>query len=190
MLVILSGVSGAGKDTIKRELMKRVENTDTIPSYTSRERRETDIEGQYYYISKPEFEQKVEEGEFYEYSLHHGNYYGTSKKVIDEKLKSGKIIIKDIDVNGTNNLIKLLKDETKIVTIFLKVPKKELERRLKEREQKPKLDEIIERLNRFEYEESKIKIYDYVIKNNDLEKTLNIIQNIIEQEQIVKNPEF
>ena len=77
-----------------------------------------------------------------------------------------------------NNTLK----EIKIVTIFLRVPKDELRRRLENRIDKPSEGEIILRLNRFDYEESKIGIYDYVLKNDDLEKTVSIIQKIIEEE--------
>ena len=191
MLVILSGVAGAGKDTIKKELIKRMENVESLPSYTSRPIRPGDIDGKTYnFVSKQEFEKMIQDGEFYEYDIHHNNYYGVPKKLLNEKLKNGKIIVKDVDVNGTENLIKLLGNETKIITIFLRVPKQELRRRLEQREDKPKEEEIILRLNRFDYEESKISLYDYVLKNNNLEKTLQIIMTIINQEYNLKNQEF
>lgn len=98
-------------------------------------------------------------------------------------MASGKIIVKDIDVNGTEHLIDLLKDDTKIVTIFLRVPKEELKQRLKNRIDKPSPAEIMLRLNRFDYEESRISLYDYVLKNNDLEKTVQIIMTIIKYEE-------
>lgn len=184
MLVILSGVSGAGKDTIKKELIKRMENVISLPSITSRKPRIGEEEGvQYHFITKKEFEEKIKNNEFYEYDLHHENYYGTSKKLMSEKIKSGKIIVKDIEVNGTENLLKILKDDTKIVTIFLKVEKEELRRRLIARGDNLSEDEIELRLKRLDYEESKIKLYDYVIKNDDLEKTVNIIMAIIENEK-------
>ena len=127
MLVILSGVSGAGKDTIKKELIKRMEDIISLPSFTSREPRPGEEEGvQYHFISKDEFKEKIKNGEFYEYDLHHENYYGTSKKLMNEKIESGKIIVKDIEVNGTENLIKKLGNDTKLVTICLKVDKEEL----------------------------------------------------------------
>ena len=183
MLVILSGVAGAGKDTIKKELIKRMENVESLPSFTSRPMREGDIEGQTYnFVSKEEFENMIKNDEFYEYDIHHNEYYGTSKKILNEKIKSGKIIVKDIDVNGTEHLKELLKQDTEIITIFLRVPKEELRKRLENRVDKPKEEEIILRLNRFDYEESKINLYDYVLKNNDLEKTVQIIQTIIENE--------
>lgn len=191
MLVILSGVSGSGKDTIKKELMKRMKNIETLPSYTSRPIRDEEVEGEaYYFITKEQFEEKIKNNEFYEFDIHHDNYYGTSIKLLNEKIKSGKIIVKDIDVNGTQNLKKLLKDEVKIITIFLRVPKKELKRRLEARGQEKTPGEIILRLNRLDYEESKISKYDYVLKNNDLEKTVQIIMTIIKYEYDLKNPEF
>lgn len=183
MLVLLSGVSGAGKDTIKKELLKRMDNIVTMPSYTDRLPRPGETEGGvYHFITKEEFEQKIREGEFYEYSVHHEHYYGTSRKILNDNIKKGKIIVKDIEVNGTENLLKLLKDDVKIVTIFLRVPKEELRRRLENRIEKASKEEIELRLNRFDYEESKIGLYDYVIKNDDLEKTVQIIMTIIENE--------
>ena len=79
MLVILSGVAGAGKDTVKQEIMKRMENVITLPSYTSREIRNTDVEGKtYHFVTKEQFEEMIKNDEFYEYDVHHNNYYGTS----------------------------------------------------------------------------------------------------------------
>ncbi len=183
MLLILSGVAGSGKDTIKKELIKRMENVESLPSYTSRPQRPGDINGQTYcFVTKEEFEKMLENDEFYEYDVHHNNYYGTSKKFLNDKIASGKIIVKDIDVNGTEHLKEILKNDTKVVTVFLKVPKEELKRRLENRIDKPGPDEVKLRLNRFDYEESKIGLYDYVLKNNDLEKTVQIIMTIIENE--------
>ena len=166
------------------DAIKRMENVETLPSFTSRAMREGEVEGgTYHFVTKPEFEEMIRNGEFYEYDIHHNNYYGFPKKLLREKMKSGKIIVKDIDVNGTENLKKLLKDDTKIVTIFLKVSKEELRKRLETRVDKPSEEEIILRLNRFDYEESKIGIYDYVIKNDNLEKTVQVIMAIINNEK-------
>lgn len=191
MLVLLSGVSGAGKDTIKKELIKRMENVESLPSYTTRPMRPGDVEGATYnFITTEEFENMIKNNEFYEYNVHHEHYYGTSRKLMNEKIKSGKIIVKDIDVNGVENLINLLKEDTKVVTIFLRVPKEILMKRLQNRVDKPDLKEITLRLNRFDYEESRIGMYDYVIKNNNLEKSVQIIQTIIENECKLKETEF
>ena len=191
MLVLLSGVSGAGKDTIKKELIKRNSNITSLPSYTDREPREGEVNGEIYnFITTEEFKKLIEQGDLYEYDIHHNHYYGTSKHLLNERLESGKIIVKDIDVNGTENLVKLLGRDTKIVTIFLRVPREELLRRLIARHQNADPKEITLILDRFEYEESKIGLYDYVIKNNDLEKTMEIITTIIKSEANLENPEF
>lgn len=191
MLVLLSGVSGAGKDTIKKQLIEKMENVESLPSYTDRAPRNNDIPGvTYNFVSTEEFERMIKDGELYEYSVHHEHYYGTSKKLLNEKINNGKIIVKDIEVNGVENLLKLLKNDVKIVTIFLRVPKEQLQIRLEHRIDKPSLKEIQLRLNRFDYEESKIEMYDYIIKNNNLDKTVNIIMSIIENEYNVKEVEF
>lgn len=82
---------------------------------------------------------------------------------------------------GTEELKNMLKD-IKVVTIFLRVPKEELKRRLKDRIDHLSPEEVELRLNRFDYEESKIANYDYVLKNDDLEKTVAVIKTIIEYE--------
>ena len=180
MLVILSGVAGAGKDTIKNKLIEKNSNYTTLPSYTSRSPRATDIPNvTYNFVTKEQFEEMINNNELYEYSLHHNNYYGTSKKLLQEKLNEGKIIIKDIDVNGTEDLINLLKNEVKILTIFLKVSKEELLNRLNNRNDHLSQEEIKMRLSRLEYEESKIPLYDYVIDNNNLDETIIKIEEII-----------
>ncbi len=191
MLILLSGVSGAGKDTIKKELIKRLKNVESLPSYTDRPPRDGDVPGQTYnFVTKEEFEAMIKNNELYEYNVYSDHYYGTSRKLLNEKIKQGKIIIKDIDVNGTENLIQLLKQDTKVVTIFLKVPKHVLRKRLENRVDKMDIKKITQRLNRLDYEESKIGLYDYVIKNNDLEKTVQIITTIIKNEINLKEAEF
>lgn len=191
MLVLLSGVSGAGKDTIKKELIKRMENVVSLPSYTDRPERAGDVPGETYnFVTTKEFEEMIKNNELYEYNVHHEHYYGTSRKLMNEKIQSGKIIVKDIDVNGVENLINILKQDTKVVTIFLRVPKDALMKRLENRIDRPSLKEIRLRLNRFDYEESRIDMYDYVIKNNNLEKSVQIIQTIIENEYNLNQAEF
>ncbi len=181
MLILLSGVTGAGKDTVKKELINRLDNITTMPSYTDREPRPGEVHGEIYnFITTEEFEEKIRQEEFYEYSKHYGHYYGTSKKILNDKIQSGKIIVKDIDVNGTENLIKLLKNDVKLVTIFLKVPREELIERLLQRGDDE--EKIHSRLTRFEYEESKMDMYDYVVENKVLEETIQKVINIVEKE--------
>lgn len=182
MLIILSGVSGAGKDTIKKEVVKRLEYVDTFPTVTSRPIRKGDIPGvTYIFVSKEKFEEMIKNGELYEHDLHHNNYYGVAKKPLQEKLEKGKVVIRDVDVNGTETLVRKLKDDMKIITIFLRVSKEELKRRLEHRIDKPSQEEIDLRLGRFDYEESKADQYDYVIENIDQEETIKKVIEIIER---------
>ncbi len=180
MLIILSGVAGAGKDTIKKEIIKRVKNAISIPSITDRAIRPGDVPGEtYIFVTTEQFKKMIDNGELYEFDIHHNHYYGVPKKQLNDKIKEGKIIIKDVDVNGTENLVKILKNDIKVVTIFLKVPREIIKERLINRIDKPNQEEIELRLSRFDFEESKIKNYDYVIDNINQEETVNKIIDII-----------
>ena len=182
MLVILSGVAGAGKDTVKKEVVKRLDYVDTFPTVTSRPMRNGDIPGvTYIFVTEEKFKKMIANNELYEYDIHHNNYYGVAKKPLQEKIANGKVAIRDVDVNGTESLVKQLGNEMKIVTIFLKVPKEELRKRLKARLDKPSEEEIELRLSRFEYEESKMQQYDYIIDNVNQEETIKKVIKIIEE---------
>lgn len=182
MLVILSGVSGAGKDTVKKEVVRRLDYVDTFPTVTSRPIREGDVPGvTYIFVTEEKFKEMIANGELYEYDIHHNNYYGVAKKPLQEKVANGKVAIRDVDVNGTESLVKQLGQSMKVITIFLRVPKEELRKRLELREDKPNKEEIELRLSRLEYEESKINQYDYVIDNIDQEETVKKIIKIIEE---------
>lgn len=182
MLVIISGVAGAGKDTIKREIIKRMENVESIPSITDRPMRPGDIPGEtYIFVDTEKFKQMIENNELYEFDIHHNHYYGVPRKILNDKINQGKTVIKDVDVNGTENLVRILKEDMKVVTIFLRVSKEELRKRLENRVDKPDEKEIELRLGRFEFEESKIGNYDYVIENTDQEKTIKQIMEIIKK---------
>lgn len=182
MLVILSGVAGAGKDTVKNEVIKRMENVVSIPSMTDRPIRPGDVPGEtYIFVNTDEFKRMIENDELFEFDIHHNHYYGVPKKQLREKIEQGKIVIKDVDVNGTENLVKILKNEMKIVTIFLRVSKEELRNRLENRVDKPDEKEIELRLSRFDFEESKMHNYDYVIENVNQEETIQKVIDIIKK---------
>ena len=121
----------------------------------------------------------IDEGKLYEFDIHHNHYYGVPKKELNERISQGKVVIKDVDVNGTENLVKVLSKDMKVVTIFLRVPKEELRKRLEERIDKPDEKEIELRLGRFDFEESKMGNYDYVINNTNQEETVKKVMEII-----------
>lgn len=183
MIVILSGVSGSGKDTIRKILLENNANLISFPSYTTREQRKDEIDGvDYNFVNKETFVNMIEEGKFYEYSIHHENYYGTPKAIAEEELQNGKILLKDVDVNGTKQLKKIF-PKGEIISIFLNIDKEEMIKRLKARGNLKNKHDLEIRLERYEYEISQIDFYDYVVDNYDVQQTVKKIEEIIETEQ-------
>lgn len=182
MLVLISGVSGSGKDTVIKRMLKKDLDLKYFPSFTTRDKRPYEEDGvDYFFVSKEKFKKMIENNEFFEYSIHHNNYYGTARSVIESSLKKGKRLIKDIDVNGATTLRNLF-GEKEILTIYLDISKEEMKKRLLERGDLKDKKDFEKRLERYEYEESFLPQYDYVIKNYDLEKTVNKVYNIIKKE--------
>ena len=177
MLIIMSGSAGVGKNTIINELLSEYNNLDLMTTVSTRAMRPGEEQGRpYYFVTLDEFNAMVERGEMLETCPIHGNMYGSSRKILEEKTSQGKILIKDIDVEGTLNLKKLLDD---VVAIYLKPKSKEqLRERLIGRGEK----DIELRLRRYEYEEEMSKHYDYVLVNDKMEDTLRVIREILKQE--------
>lgn len=105
-LIIISGTTCAGKGTVIQELLKRNTNLSLSISYTSRQKRDGEINGKdYYFISKEEFEEKIKNEEMLEYEIvHQDHYYGTPKKEVRELLDTGKDVILEIDVKGAQHV--------------------------------------------------------------------------------------
>ncbi|MBE6618878.1 MAG: PspC domain-containing protein [Ruminococcaceae bacterium] len=181
MLVIFSGCSGVGKNTIINKLISENDSYGIMPTYTTRDRRPGEEDGvPYYFLTDEQFEEKIAEGEFYEYERVHNHYYGTSRKLLADSVASGKTLMKDIDVNGAINLSNILKDDVKIVPLFLYVESADiLVERLTGRGEK----DIELRLKRYEHEMSKIRMYSYIINNSSLENTKILADELIKFEK-------
>lgn len=176
MFVILSGSSGAGKNTIIKFLLEKNKNFKIFKTCSTRGKRPEELENNaYYHLTREEFENKIKNGDFFEFEEIHGNLYGTLNETIDLIRKNDFHYIKDIGVEGQISFKKRLPKDVKIVSIFLKVPKEELIRRLKERGEK----EIEKRMERFDYENSLIHNFDYVIENETIDGTIKEIEKII-----------
>ena len=177
MLIIMSGSAGVGKNTIINELLSEYNNLTLMTTVSTRAMRPGEEQGKpYFFVSREEFDAMVERGEMLETCPIHGNMYGSSRKILEEKTAEGKILIKDIDVEGTLNLKKLLPD---VVAVYLKPKSKEqLRERLIGRGEK----DIELRLKRYEYEEEMSKHYDYVLINDDMQETLSALREIFEKE--------
>lgn len=120
LLVILSGPSGSGKDTILTELTKRDMNIKVSTSMTTRKKREWEVDGiHYYFVDKDYFMRKIDEGQVLEYAQYGINYYGTPKAPVDELLAQGRTVFLKIEVQGAEKIRKLYPEA---VSIFLTAP--------------------------------------------------------------------
>ncbi len=185
-IFILSSPSGAGKTTIVKKISKN-KNFEISVSHTTRLPRPKEINGKdYHFVSKNKFKKLIKQNEFLEHAKVFENYYGSSKKIIIEKLNKGKNIIFDIDWQGTRQ-IRNKKLKYRLITIFILPPsKKELIKRLNKRENN-NMKTVKKRMKEFKKDLSKWKEYDYVVINDDLEKCYKKIINVIKSDKILFN---
>lgn len=181
LLIVISGPSGCGKNSIINELLKIRKNTWVSISCTSREPRGEEKNGiNYYFLSREEFESDIKNDEFLEYAEYSGNYYGTPKKYIKEHLDKGEDVILEIEIQGALKIKEKL-DET--VFIFIMPPTmKELKRRLINRKT-DSLEKIEKRFIRAYEEINEIPKYNYVVVNDDLDKAVKKVDAILEAER-------
>ena len=180
-LIVVSGPSGAGKDTVINAVMKKQENAWISISATSREKRAGEKEGiNYYYLTKEEFEKKIEENYFLEYAEYAGNYYGTPKETIVEKIEKGIDVILVIEIQGAMKIKELVPEA---LFIFIMPPsEKELMKRLKGRKTEDK-KKIIERFNIAYKEINEVTKYNYVVINDEVAEAALKIKAIIKAEK-------
>lgn len=176
-LIIVSAPSGCGKGTMLKEILKDNRYYYSVSS-TTRKPREEDIEGvTYNFLTKEQFEEKIKENEWLEYTEYCNNYYGTPKSVTFRKLDEGKDVILEIEVEGAENIKKAYPEA---VSIFILPPSiQELERRLRKRGSEQE-DVIEKRVERAKYEISQSEKYDYRVVNGELEKAIDDFRSIIE----------
>ncbi len=183
ILLILSSPSGAGKTTLTKKIQQKYHNFKLSVSHTTRLPRENEIDGiDYHFVTKKEFENLIGSKSFYEYAKIFQNYYGTTKKNVDEIIKKNDILF-DIDWQGTKQLSKF--NSLKFVKVFLITDNKlELKKRLIKRNQNsPK--EIERRFHSYEEDVKHWNDYDYVIINKNLEICFKQIEKIIETEKTI-----
>lgn len=182
MLIIVSGPSGTGKDSICNRVKNEMDNIWISISMTSREIRGNEKDGvDYYFVSKEEFEDRIKKGYFLEYATVHNNkYYGTPKDKIEEYLNKGIDVILVIDIQGAIKVQKLIKSA---LFIFIMPPSmEELKRRLENRNTESK-DRILERFKTAYNEINYYKKYNYLVVNDDLDEAVSKVKAIIKAEK-------
>lgn len=181
-LLVISGPSGVGKSTAITGMRQRHPEMFFSVSVTTRKKRAGDQNGvTYWFKSKEEFESMANDGDFYEYAEYAGNYYGTPKAPVEQRLDEGIDVIMDIDVQGALQIQRCCPDA---VLIFLVAPSFSLlERRLRGRGDTSEED-MEKRLKKARWEYSQAHKYDYIVVSDTLQRTVNDIDCILTAEKL------
>ncbi|MCS7229982.1 MAG: guanylate kinase [Candidatus Kryptonium sp.] len=177
-LIVVSAPSGAGKTTIAKKIMEKFPFIKFSVSATTRPKRDGEVDGKdYFFLTREEFEKKIQNGELLEWEEIYGNYYGTLKSVVEEALKNGNVLLFDVDVNGAISIKKKFPDDA--ILIFLKPPNIEtLKERLKRRKTESE-EQLKKRLERVPMELEKAIYFDYIFVNDKLEDTIKSVERAI-----------
>ena len=184
LMLILSSPSGAGKTTLTRMLLQdKAVDLSLSVSVTTRARRSSEVDGiHYYFISRAEFERLRDAGDLLEHAEVHGNYYGSPRAKVEEVLAASRDVLFDIDYQGTQQVRQ--KAPGDVVTIFILPPSmRELQARL-ERRAEDSADTIAKRLANAKNEIQRWTTYDYVLVNDDLQRTYRQVLSILEAESL------
>ena len=182
-LLIVSGPAGVGKGTVVAEAVSKAQGNIYLSiSATTRQPRSIDKEGvTYFFKTKEEFENMIENGQLLEYANYVGNYYGTPKEPVMESLKNGKDVILEIEVQGA---LQVKANYPDAVLMFIVPPSIEvLEERLRGRGTETE-EQILKRLNRAKEEFKEIPKYDYVVENNTIDKAVADLMSVLRAERL------
>ena len=179
---IISAPSGSGKSTLVAELLKLVPDLDFSISYTTRNHRGSEQNGkQYYFVTRPEFEKMIGDGEFLEYADVFGNYYGTARRFLKSAEERGHDLLLDIDVQGARQIHQKLPEA---ISIFILPPdRKVLEWRLRKRSEDA--EAVIQRgLATATREIEDYDKYTYILVNDRLEESVDNLLAIVRSERL------
>ncbi len=182
VLAVISGPSGVGKGTVIKRMFLLDPSLKESVSCTTRAPREGEKDGQdYFFISKPRFEEMISRGELLEYSSHFENYYGTPRAFVEEALRTSDVIL-EIDVDGALNVKRAY--PSAVLIMVLPPDMAELERRLRARGTESD-EKVALRISRAAYELSKKDEYDYCVVNEEVDRAAERILEIIRKEKEV-----
>jgi guanylate kinase len=178
-IIVLVAPSGAGKTTIAKRLLEDYPEIKFSVSATTRPQREDETDGEdYYFLSKKEFDKRIENEQFLEWESYSGNKYGTLRSEVDKLVESGYFPLLDIEVKGALNIQRLYNSD--VISIFIEPPSIEvLKQRLSKRGSETNKS-LNKRLKRAEMEMKHADHFDYTIVNDDLETAYTEVKNIIE----------
>ena len=181
LLIIMSGPSGAGKGTIYNEVLKRMPSVKKSISVTTRAPRPGEQDGvDYYFKTVEQYQQMIATGEFLETAEVYSNLYGTPKQHVLDLIKKGNDVMFEIDIHGAKQIKKRY---PKAITIYIMTPTFEiLEERLRGRKTETE-DSIARRLGSARSELAQYAMFDYIIFNDDLEKSVQSVIDIINAEK-------
>ncbi|MCA3649992.1 MAG: guanylate kinase [Methylobacterium sp.] len=193
VMLVISSPSGAGKSALSRALLdKDREGRQQIVlsvSVTTRAKRASEIDGvHYHFVDIETFERMRDRGELLEWAEVHGNFYATPRKPVEAALTDGRDVLFDIDVQGTLQLYRTMRDD--VVSVFILPPSiAELQNRLRRRAEDAEAV-IQRRLHTAERELEAWQDYDYVLVNEDLDTCFQQLESILESERLkrVRNP--
>ncbi len=177
ILFVFSAPSGCGKGTVLPQVLKNHPEVHYSVSATTRQKREGEVDGvNYYFVSKAEFEEMIATGGVLEYAEYCGNYYGTPRKIIEEKLESGISVLLEIETIGA---MKVKEAFPEAVCIFMLPPSiSDLDKRLHNRGTDS--DEVIaKRIAEATQEINKSFLYDFVFVNDDLKEAQKDLDAIL-----------
>ena len=180
-VIVFTGCSGVGKYTIEKELLKDQDlNIQVSVSATTRKPRVGEKDGvHYHFISQKEFNNKIQKNDFIEWNQHFSNKYGTLKNEITKIFNEGKTPFIEVEVIGAKNIIKNF-GKKNLISIFVSSPSiDEIKKRIMQRNTETK-EQIEERIMRIKEEMKYIKLFDYVVVNDDLDKCVQKIKKIIQ----------
>lgn len=182
ILVFVSGSSGAGKNSVINGVIdKNPRKCKFLVSNTTREKRASDKKkGQYHFISKEQFEEKIAAGEILEYDVYNGNYYGLGIDEVETSVMTGRVCFKDLTVKGVLNSKEILSDKHKQVNVFVTERKKVLRERLIYRGEKK--ENIKNRLKLYSVEQKMSRHYDYIIYNTILKDSIEQLESVVNTE--------